>query len=150
MILDRSLSLIFGFNFQPYGDYVPPGFTIWGHFANGSAAALGLFLVFKLYDYGKKKGNLFLKILPFVLFAIIGALIPYMADAEHIRKNGMEHVLLYYVIANDLYVFLVGFVAYRLARKNSVRLLVLLALASIWAIIHFVGYAPAFPEFYWS
>ena len=56
MILDRLLSLIYGFNFQPYGPYMPPGFTIWGHLLNGSAAAFGLFLTFKLYGYGEKKG----------------------------------------------------------------------------------------------
>ncbi|MEM2890620.1 MAG: hypothetical protein QW358_04735, partial [Candidatus Hadarchaeum sp.] len=31
MILDRLLSVTFGFNFQPYGPQVPIGFPIWGH-----------------------------------------------------------------------------------------------------------------------
>ncbi|MBO3803833.1 MAG: hypothetical protein JTT11_08220 [Candidatus Brockarchaeota archaeon] len=44
MILDRILSIIYSFNFQPYGPDMPPGFTIWGHAFNGSAAALGLSL----------------------------------------------------------------------------------------------------------
>jgi len=59
MVLDRLLSIIYGFNFQPYGAHMPPGFTIWGHLFNGSMAALGLFLTFKLFDYGKKKAGVF-------------------------------------------------------------------------------------------
>jgi len=150
MILDRALSLIFGFNFQPYGPNMPPGFTFWGHIANGSAAALGLFLTFKIYDYGKKKDNLFFKILPFVIMGTIGALIPYMNDSNHLEKNGMGHILPYYVISNDLYVFFTGFLAYRLARSNKAKALLLLALAIIFVIIHFLFYALMFPEFYWS
>ena len=30
MNLDRLLSLVYGFNFQPYGEYVPTGFTYLG------------------------------------------------------------------------------------------------------------------------
>jgi hypothetical protein len=150
MILDRSLSLVYGFNFQPYGPGMPPGFTYWGHIANGSAAALGLLLTFWVYDYGKRKNNLFLKILPFVIFAIIGALIPYFNDASHLEKNGMGHTLPYYIIANDLYVFFFGFLAYRLARSNFARVIAVLVLALIFIVIHFVLYAPRFPEFYWS
>jgi len=150
MILDRALSLIFGFNFQPYGPHMPPGFTFWGHIANGSAAALGLFLTFLLYDYGKRKDILLFKILPFVIFGIIGALIPYLADASHIEKNGMGHVLPYYVLANDFYVFFTGFLAYRLARSHIAKLILLLALAVVSMLVHFLFYAPRFPEFYWS
>jgi len=54
MILDRALSLIYGFNFQPYGPHMPLGFTFWGHIFNSSLAALGLFITFKLYNYGKE------------------------------------------------------------------------------------------------
>lgn len=150
MILDRSLSLIFGFNFQPYGDYVPPGFTIWGHFANGSVAALALFFVFKLYDHGRKKRSRFLIVLPFVIFAVIGALIPYLADAEHLAKNGMGDVLPIYLAANDIYVFLTGFLAYKAANSNLKKLILLLILGAGFVIVHFIFYAPAFPEFYWS
>jgi hypothetical protein len=150
MILDRSLSLIYGFNFQPYGPDMPPGFTYWGHLFNGSAAALGMFLTFLVYDYGKKKNNLFLKILPFVIMGIIGALIPYFNDASHLEKNGMGHTLPYYIIGNDLYVFLIGFLAYRLAKSNFAKLVLLLVLVLIFMILHFLFYAPRFPEFYWS
>ena len=57
MNLDRLLSLVYGFNFQPYGEYVPQGFTIWGHLANGSGAAAGLYLTFKLDEVGRIRGN---------------------------------------------------------------------------------------------
>ncbi len=149
MVLDRALSIIYGFNFQPYGDYVPPGFAVWGHIGNGSAAALGLFLVFRLYDYGTGKGNLFLRILPFVLFAVIGALIPYFADSQHLAKNGMEHTLPVYLAANDLWVFLVGFFTYKIARSKKVKLVLLLVFAIAFVILHFLFYMPAFPDFYW-
>jgi len=49
MILDRVLSLIYGFNFQPYGASVPLGFTIWGHFANGSLAIFGIWVLLKAW-----------------------------------------------------------------------------------------------------
>jgi hypothetical protein len=150
MILDRSLSLIYGFNFQPYGPNMPTGFTYWGHLFNGSAAALGMFLTFLVYDYGKRKNNLFLKVLPFVIMAVIGALIPYFNDASHLEKNGMGWTLPYYVIANDLYVIFVGFLAYRWVRSNFGRVILLLALALIFIFIHFLLYAPRFPQFYWS
>ncbi len=57
MNLDRLLSLIYGFNFQPYWEYAPRGFTYWGHLANGSMAATALFLTFKLDEVGRRRGN---------------------------------------------------------------------------------------------
>lgn len=150
LILDRVLSIIYGFNFQPYGSYVPPGFTFWGHIANGSAAALGLFLVFKLYDYGTRKRILFLRILPFLIFAAIGALIPYFADAEHLAKNNMAGTLPVYLLANDLYVFLTGVLAYRVAKSNRAKAIAAAVMMAIFICVHFLVYAPMFPEFYWS
>ena len=88
MILDRVLSLIYGFNFQPYGPYMPLGFTVWGHLLNGSASAFGLFLTFKLYGYGEKRGKWFLQVLALVIFFAIGAFIPFMNDAEHLANHG--------------------------------------------------------------
>ncbi len=149
MVLDRALSVIYGFNFQPYGEWAPPAFPIWGHIGNGSAAALGLYLVFKLYDYGTRKGNLFLRILPFFIFAIIGAVIPYMNDARHLAKNGMENTLPVYIIGNDLYVFLTGFLSYKVAGSISAKLILLLVLAVIFICLHFLLYMPMFPDFYW-
>jgi len=87
---------------------MPLGFTFWGHIFNGSAAALGLFLTFKLYDYGKKKRVLYLRILPFLIYVAIGALIPYINDAQHLEKHGMGSTIPVYIVANDLYVFLFG------------------------------------------
>ena len=148
-VLDRSLSVIYGFNFQPYGPYAPRGFPIWGHIGNGSIAALCLLFVFKLYDYGTNKGVLFLRILPFVLFAIIGALIPYFADSQHLTKHGMGHTLPVYLIANDLYVFSIGFLTYKVAKPARVKLVFLLLVAVAFFCLHFLVYVPMFPEFYW-
>ena len=119
MILDRVLSLIYGFNFQPFGSGMPPGFTFWGHIFNGSMAALGLFITFKLYDYGKEKKWLFLQVSAFCIFFAIGAFIPYMNDANHIEKHGGVNTLPIYVVANDLYVFSWGLLMYKIAKTSK-------------------------------
>ena len=150
MILDRLLSLAYGFNFQPYGPYVPPGFTIWGHAANGSLAALGLYITFRIYDHGKSKGSAGLQALGLLIFGVIGAAIPYMNDAEHLVKNGAGSTLLVYLAFNDLYVFGVGVLAYRYAKSNRRRFFALAGLGFLFMIIHFGFYARMFPEFYWS
>jgi hypothetical protein len=150
MILDRVLSIIYGFNFQPYGPHMPPGFTIWGHVFNGSTAALGLFLTFKLYGYGEKKGMWFLQVLALGVFFAIGAFIPFMNDADHLTKNGQAATIPIYVIANDLYVFFWGLLTYRIARSIKTKAVVLSTLFLVFLIVHFVVYAPMFPEFYWS
>jgi len=150
MVLDRVLSIIYGFNFQPYGPNMPPGFTIWGHVLNGSAAALGLFLTFKLFDYGEKKRMWFLQVLALGIFFAVGAVIPFMNDAEHLTKNGQAATIPIYVIANDLYVFFWGLLTYRIARSIKTKAVLLSTLFSVFLIVHFVFYAPMFPEFYWS
>jgi hypothetical protein len=150
MILDRLLSLAYGFNFQPYGAYVPPGFTIWGHAANGSMAALGLYITFKIFDHGESKGSMGLQVLGLLFFFVIGAAIPYMNDAEHLVKNGAGSTLLVYLAFNDLYVFGVGVLAYRYTRTNRRRFFALAGLGLLFMIIHFGFYARMFPEFYWS
>jgi len=149
MVLDRALSVIYGFNFQPYGPYAPPGFPIWGHIGNGSIAAFCLYIVFRLYDYGTKKGILFLRILPFIIFAVIGALIPYFADSQHLAKHDMGHTLPLYLIANDIYVFLAGFLTYKVAKPIYAKLALLLIMATAFLCLHFLSYAPMFPDFYW-
>ena len=150
MVLDRVLSIIYGFNFQPYGAYMPPGFTIWGHVFNGSVAALGLFLTFKLFDYGKNRRMWFLQVLALGIFLAIGALIPFMNDAEHLTKNGQAATIPIYVITNDLYVFFWGLLTYRMARSIKAKAVVLSVLFFVFLVVHFVFYAPMFPEFYWS
>jgi hypothetical protein len=150
LILDRLLSIIYGFNFQPYGAHMPAGFTIWGHILNGSAAALGLFLTFKLFDYGEKKGRWFLQVLALGIFFAVGAVIPFMNDAEHLTKNGQAGTIPIYVIANDLYVFFFGLLTYRIARSIKAKAIVLSTLFFMFLVVHFVFYAPMFPEFYWS
>jgi hypothetical protein len=150
LILDRLLSIIYGFNFQPYGAHMPAGFTIWGHILNGSAAALGLFLTFKLFDYGEKKGRRFLQVLALGIFFAVGAVIPFMNDAEHLTNHGQAGTIPIYVIANDLYVFFFGLLTYRIARSIKAKAIVLSTLFFVFLVVHFVFYAPMFPEFYWS
>ncbi len=150
MNLDRLLSLVYGFNFQPYGEYVPRGFTYWGHLANGSIAATALFLTFKLADYGGTRGNKIIQCSGYVFSAFIGAYIPYMNDSQHLIKNGVGHTLIPYLIANDVYVFLMGWTAHRYCntvRKKATAFTILLA---VFLVLHFIFYAPMFPEFYWS
>lgn len=150
MILDRGLSIIYGFNFQPYGSYVPPGFTFWGHICNGSIVAFVLFLTFKLYDYGRERKMLFLQILPIGLFLIVGAIIPYMNDAAHLEKHGMGGTILIYVIANNLYIFFFGLLMFEIAKSPKKKAIVLGVMFVIFLLIHFGVYALMFPEFYWS
>ena len=150
MNLDRLLSLIYGFNFQPYGEYVPSGFTYWGHLANGSAAATGLFLTFKLDEIGRKRGNRLIQYSGYVFYAFIGAYIPYMNDAEHLAKNGAGNTLIPYLLGNDIYVFSMGWLGYRRANTVKKKIYAVAVLGVTFLVIHFLFYAPRFPEFYWS
>ena len=150
MTLDRLLSLAYGFNFQPSGSYVPPGFTIWGHAANGSMAALGLYITFRIFDHGKSRGSAGLQGLGLLFFFVIGVVIPYVNDAEHLLKNGVGSTLPAYLAFNDLYVFGVGVLAYRYAKSSRRRVLALACLGLLFLIIHFGLYVRMFPEFYWS
>lgn len=150
MILDRVLSLIYGFNFQPFGPNMPPGFTFWGHIFNGSIAAFGLFLTFKLYDYGEEKKKPFLQILALGIFFIVGAIIPYLNDAQYIESQGMGNTIPIYVIANDLYVFMWGLLMFRIAESTKKKAIILGIMFIIFLLIHFAFYTPMFPEFYWS
>lgn len=150
MVLDRALSLVYGFNFQPYGPRMPPGFTFYGHIVNGSVAAAGWFVTFRIFDWGTRRGNTALQVAPFIIALTIGALIPYFADASHLGKHGMGHTLPLYIAANDLYVLLFGLATFRLARSPLRRGGLLLGMATIFVLLHFLWYAPRFPEFYWS
>jgi hypothetical protein len=129
---------------------MPRGFTIWGHVFNGSIAALELFFTFKLYDFGGKKGRRFLQDLALCIFFAVGALIPFMNDAEHLTKNGQAATISIYVIANDLYVFFWGLLPYRMPRSIKAKAVVLSTLFFVFLMVHFVFYALMFPEFYWS
>jgi len=150
MILDRGLSLIYGFNFQPFGSNMPPGFTLWGHIVDGSLAALGLFVTFKLYDYGRGTGRGYLQLLALGVYFATGAVIPYVNDAAYIAMHGMEGTLPVYIVANDLYVFWWGLLMFKMARTISRRALIFGAMLLLFLVIHFALYAPRFPEFYWS
>ena len=150
MNLDRLLSLIYGFNFQPYGEYAPQGFTYWGHLANGSSAAAGLFLTFKLDEVGRKRENRLIQYSGYVFYAFIGAYIPYMNDAEHLMKNGVAYTLFPYLLGNDIYVFAMGWLAYRGADTVKKKTYAVALLGVAFLVIHFFFYAPRYPEFYWS
>lgn len=150
MNLDRILSLIYGFNFQPYGEYVPRGFTIWGHLANGSGAVVGLYLAFRLDEIGRERNNKIVQYLGFLVYFIIGAIIPYRNDAEHLANHDASNTLVLYLIANDLYVFSLGLLSYRVADTTREKAIAALILAAVFIVVHFVFYAPSFPEFYWS
>ena len=150
MILDRGLSLIYGFNFQPYGPWAPPGFTVWGHAANGSLAALGTYLTLRLYGYGERENRLGIRIIALAIFAVVGAVIPYMNDSEHLIKHGAEATLPVYVAANDLYVFTWGLLCHRVLKSNRAKALLMIFMAVSFLFIHVFLYAPRFPEFYWS
>ena len=150
MTLDRTLSLIYGFNFQPYGPWAPPGFTIWGHAANGSLAALGTYLTFRLYSYGERENRPYFQILALAIFAVVGAVIPYMNDSEHLIKNGAGATLPVYIVANDLYVFTWGLLTHRILKPNRDKALLLLFMGISFLFIHIFLYVPRFPEFFWS
>jgi hypothetical protein len=150
MCLDRILSLVYGFNFQPYGPGMPPGFTFWGHLFNGGTAALGTYLAFEVYSFGERRG---LPVVQGVAACVCGAIllfVPYFNDAEHLAKNGAGSTLLPYVVANALYVFLWGLLTHRVLKTLRGKALLMLALAAAFVVIHFGFYAPSFPEFYWS
>ena len=150
MILDRGLSLIYGFNFQPYGPWVPPGFTVWGHAANGSLAALGTYLTLRLYGYGERENRLYLQVLALAIFAVVGAVIPYMNDAEYLVESGAGATLPVYIVANDLYVFTWGLLSHRVLKSNRARAILLMFMGASFLFIHLFLYVPRFPEFYWS
>ena len=150
MILDRGLSLIYGFNFQPYGPWVPPGFTVWGHAANGSLAALGTYLTLRLYGYGERENRPYLQVLALAIFAVVGAVIPYMNDAEYLVESGAGATLPVYIVANDLYVFTWGLLSHRVLKSNRARAILLMFMGASFLFIHLFLYVPRFPEFYWS
>jgi len=148
MILDRLLSIIYGFNFQPFGPSMPPGFSIWGHLFNGSLAAFALYLVFKAYDHWDKKRRNILKFLPIFIFFVVGALVPYMNDFSYLVENGVGNTVFAYVIFNDIYLFLVGFFTFKKSNTLKKKIIMLISLFIIFVVVHFF-YTQSFPEFYW-
>jgi len=98
----------------------------------------------------KKKGKWFLQVLALGIFFAIGAFIPFMNDAEHLTKHEQAATIPIYVIANDLYVFFWGLLTYRITKSIKTKAVVLSMLFFVFLVVHFVFYAPMFPEFYWS
>jgi len=151
LILDRSLSLVFGYNFQPYGPYVPQGFTVWGHLVNGTIAISVMWVWLKLLSIARqRKYGLVLGSLATAVWLFIACLVPYTGDAEHLIKNGSGAVLPWYVAANAAYLSIAGIVILKLVKKTKWRLVFLLALFAAFLLIHVLLYAPMFPEFQWT
>jgi len=150
MILDRLLSVVFGYNFQPYGPYVPAGFTIWGHLFNGTLAIFDVWLWLKLLERaGRSSHPWLLRVIATAATMFPPFFIPYAGDAEHLIKNGSGGVIPLYVIANAAYVVLAGVATLKLI-KPKWRMVFLLGLFAAFLVLHFVIYAPMFPEFQWT
>ncbi len=151
MILDRLLSVVFGFNFQPYGSNVPPGFTLWGHLANGSMAIFGVWAMLKIWEVmGRSKHSVILKTANILLFLLIFLWIPYNNDATHLISHGCGDLIPLYAVANAIYVVGAGVAILRLATSTKWRLALLGGLVATFLFIHFALYAPMFPEFQWT
>lgn len=151
MILDRVLSVTFGFNFQPYGSYVPPGFTLWGHLANGSMALFVVWAMLKIWDVaGCSKHPAILRAADIALFLPIFLWIPYHNDATHLILHGCGDVIPLYAVANAIYVAGAGVAVLRFVTSTKWRLILLVGLFATFLFIHFVIYAPMFPEFQWT
>jgi hypothetical protein len=66
------------------------------------------------------------QILAITVFAVIGAVIPYMADSEHLIKNGAGATLPVYLVAYDLYVFTLGLLSHRILKSNRGKAILLI------------------------
>lgn len=102
------------------------------------------------YEAGRKRGNRIIQYIGYVFFGVIGTYIPYMNDAEHLLNHGAYGTLRPYLLANVLYVFGLGYLAYRAADTNGKRIKAVIVLAAVFLLVHLLFYAPRFPEFYWS
>lgn len=151
MILDRLLSVIFGYNFQPYGAYVPAGFTLWGHLFNGALAIFGVWVWLKLLELVARRRHPWIFGLAVSAVAMLPMfLIPYSNDADHLIRHGSGSVVPLYVLANAAYVAVAGVVILKLLKSTKWRLVFLLGLFAAFLLIHFLLYAPMFPEFQWT
>ena len=151
MILDRLLSVIFGFNFQPYGPDVPPGFTVWGHLFNGSLALFGVWAWLKSLDIaGHREHRWVLRAVVSAAFWALFLWIPYNNDAAHLISHGSGSAIPLYMIANAGYVVGAGVVILRLFTSTKWRLVFLVGLFSALLFVHFALYSPMFPQFRWT
>jgi hypothetical protein len=149
MILDRFLSLIYGINMQPYEDNYPTGFAIWGHLINGSAAAIVLYSLFRLYDFGKAKGSKGLRFLAVAVIIFLLTVIPYSGDASYMIDDGLGGLVVFHVIFNALYVFFWGLLLFKLKTAIKQQMVILIVMIVAFLLIHYLLYAPSFPEFRW-
>ena len=91
-----------------------------------------------------------LQILALGIFFTIGLFIPFMNDAEHLARHNAANTLPVYLVANSLYVFSWGVLAYKMAGSIKDRVILLGGAFTVFLVLHFTLYAPLFPEFYWS
>ena len=147
-VLDRLLTVFYGFNFQPFGPEMPPGFAIWGHLANGSAALLGTWLAVTLWRRGQGRHHGWL-LRAVVALVALGTMtwIPYMNDAKHLTRHGEAGTLPLYLFFNVIYVLGMGLLAVLL--RNRWRLVVIAALVVAFLVLHFACYLPLVPDFAW-
>lgn len=151
MILDRVLSLVYGSNFQPYGPSVPPGFTIWGHMFNGSMALLGVWAWLKLWELGGRIKYKWVLRVAVTLVALVPMLwIPYNNDADYLVRLGHGNTIPLYMVVNAAYVWGAGIVTLKQFTTTKRRIILLLCLFAAFLFVHFVLYAPRFPEFRWT
>ncbi|MEM2890619.1 MAG: hypothetical protein QW358_04730, partial [Candidatus Hadarchaeum sp.] len=97
---------------------------------------------------GGVKHSKLLKVITTLIIMIPFFLIPYVADSQHLIKNGLEGMIPFYVLANAAYVFLAGIVTLVVVRTRW-RLVLLSGLFLAFLFLHFVLYVPMSPDFYW-
>ena len=148
MVLDRLLTVFYGFNFQPYGPDMPPAFPIWGHLGNGAAALLGVWLTVTGWRWARGRRYAWLVRAAVSLIALgVMVWIPYNNDAEHLAKHGESVTLPLYLAFNAAYVFGAGWLAVIL--RNRWRLVMIVVLVIFVLVLHFAFYLPIVPGFHW-
>ncbi len=152
MILDRVLSIAYGFNFQPYGSSYPMGFTVWGHMFNGSMVALGAWLSFvKVWDYveGARYQWVFRTVVT-ILFFVPHALVTLSGDGPYLVSRGFGSIIPLHVAATGLFLATGGVISLRAFASAKQRAVFLWLLFLTFLFVHFIVYAPVFPEFRWT
>ncbi len=85
---------------------------------------------------GKTRENKVIQYGGFAFYAFIGAFIPYMNDADHLLRHGAGSTLIPYLIANDIYVFLMGETAHKTGNTVKKKATAVALLAFAFLIIH--------------
>ena len=83
------------------------------------------------------------------MYEFIGAYIPNRNDADHLVRIGADNTLIPYLVANDIYVFLMGWPTYKTGNTVKKKATAVALLEFAFLIIHVLLYSPSSPEFYW-